>query len=948
MTDLISSHVNRIIRFYSHVKKDINGNDEGELVYRGIINIINEMKIDDTLIKKATIDDHKDTDHVLNGACHYPFHHLWLNLAKSFHSKRTIVTTIKERDIKTLIIQQYFFHRPSYEKVKGKLDMKNDAMPQRFRKEYADTLYMNYYGNDMDARGDIADLLDNESWRNPYLHGNHAYNDDIHQILVQLMPLLPTILFLLFPLEYLPIFAFTLLLPSLMYSNHFSEATVHEMTLNPSTTQKEYQIRDKEDYFVVNQIPFMEISMKAATTAAVEKTEERLNIAGLILNERKYHLYRYPFQEDTYQPALIPFKINQTLSRAYYNTKRRLTHIDVVFEKNPLEFSQKYLLKTAHTSINDVQVYMAQRDDHSIVSSQRSEKSTQLGHKQIIRYTFIKTLPVPPKDINTVLMDNEGSLTIDHWKGNIRLPSVPSGKEFALEKEVRVLTAIKPLYTHPSDKYVLYFWYKGVHTRFNVNVPFFSDTTKYITIFPQPMEISDYINKHAVTITNERPEKDKVSTKGHQKLFNEEKKHKDDDVTVNQEYYGTIRKDGSEQGAIFPGISKNTGGKEGTDPSTTPAFRVLSIEETIGIVRDVDIHDENTVIDLHEISEDRTILQIHSPLLFHLHGEYRKCQASRLKSILSKLDHNPYGEYGLKVMVICTASQKDIVLSIIPLDSFNHELMTITTNAIGFKPIEDIEGSNFGSLKRKFLMASPTASPQYKNFIRVKGLFNDDDDDDDDEKDVKSGQYKVIFSNQPLSPTGANFMKESPFGRVKNTFYTTLFDGQFSKRVREDKLSIASISDIRIVITGKITVKPFTYDGNARIQIFPLLKTIIVHFRQEGIRIRLLDTRLKKGNTLTIAFIVDDMDASEYIENGLIDKFELRFTNIQYDVSAIEIIYHKNPSKPIVYTQNKSIGPIQSTLYMMRIHTTDNKLASYVGKDSLLTYLVHDIKEGFE
>jgi hypothetical protein len=862
------------------------------------------------------------------------FYYLWKELVSLYtetkNGKQThtiLVSQIKERDIKTQITNIFCYARPLYqnvEKIVSNLNKSNFSSMKN-------SIHSKYFSGEHDEYIEkVAKIMQREIKDvNPYIKDDSEYNDKIHQLLLELIPFLPTIVFILFPLDYLPVFAFSYIFYPLLRSNQFHE--FYEYYTLRLSRQKKITYSQNDDT-LINQIPFIHKQATNTTYDIVNKnTKLVFNIAKFILKTRK-KLYTRSFEEnedDEENPSYFPFVVKNIFGTS---NKKTLQCIDVHYQPSKTYQYYKKLSSLSETPlfeiclINTVNHQIESYPIHEKINVSYVDQEEEGGGRiksSYHRYNIHTNNEEPqegqlPKEqlLNNMLLSESMTLNLpnfnsnEYWNGNINTD------KSTLKNNVNIsaIKVDKPLLN--NGQYTLKLRYKtelsnelaienqedllfrkGYYLNMRIIRHQLSDEPLYIGIFHYGQSSEDLIEKYSI--------------------LHKKKDLDDEDLIKNSDNYVILKQQRvlhkkSVSNPNDPNFDKDLNARFKQKKNQSPKM-LVTIEESIGIVRDENIFDSETTLEVKDRTIDSNTITINSPLLHYLQNEYKKCIHSLSKSILIRngLDYNPYDDDSLRILITGKVrkdeEQIEMVLSVIPLIDFIQPKMTITTHSW-----DDVWLKHSIEKTNQTPVFYDNHYPRFYNLVtkQVSNLKNE------------SNEYETILLKIK------KLKNPQQFGKVVNEllFYTDPLNKELKgfniPKTFEETLD-EKVTDLKISIFRTITLDTGYIGGHNVIYITPFKDTNISFSIDNNGEIQ-FNRPIEKGTTIDIQFSIQNSLHEIYKKNGSIDKFKITLNKIRSKISKIKVIFQPKGLDEIIYAMENE---------MMIINTTDDKLSDYTNEN---------------
>lgn len=812
------------------------------------------------------------------------YYYLWTLLYDHVKKKKKDDHFIVERDIKTMIVNMFLLSRPLISKIDSNLDhiKLNDFSSLN------DTLYSHVNNVNVIRETLIGGGGGGENYQNPYIDDAHEYNDKVHLLLIELIPLLPTLMFIVFPLDYLPIFAFSLVFHSLLRSNRFSELSHYYGGGGGGdghTNEKNEGDEEEDDETtLINVLPYI-TNEGDSDIIDTHSPHIKFNIGQFVVNTRKRLLYHRTTSLFTHQSSYFPFIINN-VNTSFSKGERSIACIDAHFQPNRL-FLCYQKLSQQHTSTTTMKLnmYLVNEENDDIVSTKlplikkfeqeayyENYYDTKLQMSRALKAAtdlaeymemdsnvaasakMMKTIPPPPPPPR---------YNSDYWRSSLIIKGAEDYKP-------RKTTRFTPLQDLTNvHQYSLRFENEneGYYVNVTLGKSHFSDKTKYIGIYHNGKNDADILKLNENAFGERNPNH-----------------HKTND--------GFLR---------------------------TMDRKFHSFEEEIGIKEDLTLQDTHTTIEILKTyawtsSYKMCSLRIHCPFLAHLQTEYKRCIASLKKSILLRdnKEYDPYSDESIRILVQGKISNgRDIYIAVIPLIDFTNPTMTIDVHAFNYK------------------------NPAYRNADgREGGILSQDEELDfhDLLNNIfeRRRNYNTIMFNQTINNEEGEFAlpKDTSYGRIKHVFYNRpiKYQGFYIEPLRGadktasekvglfDELTKKAVTDLKLVVFRAMKVGTGEIKGNA-IKIHPYLSTTISFDNSTKASEIMLVNSITRNSSIMLNFIIIDKKHDIYIENGMIDKFSITIKTLRETITEIRFIY------------GPTIDDVQYDGSILLINTTDQKLS---------------------
>jgi hypothetical protein len=960
-------------------------------------NLYDYQPIENVIIDKEEEDDEETSVNRINDyERKVSFYYLWRALIQLYiktveentknnknDKKLPILNIIKERHLKTIIINLFCHTRQPFAKSQGIVDKLNSSERDLSYLDDSETSFYSRYKFSGDTRNEVLLLIsNNRPFENPYIEHCTKYNDHIHQLLVELMPLLPTVVFALFPLSYLPILAFSSIFYRLLRSNRFDEfSRYHKLRPKPKTPEIPLSSDvNEDDSRVLHQIPFIQkefIEKKSHYTIMDQHSKLKFNIGKFIVNTRK-RLYnvlgaavivngeenskkkvpskRRQEDEQDLKPSYFPFVIKNIFA-TYDNNSTKMLSIDVHFQQNHLfAYFQKLSCHFSETTTAlPLKLYLTNMKNSKILSF---EKVFQLEFVEddpsfYHRYFIIGSQEDEEEVRNTVMSNGDTHIQVnnnilqedmelnsksfkgnDYWKSNIKMITPSSrmhlGIKVPLIKDM-FMKVTQSIHSNGIERYRIHILHHLPH-RETVNSEEVLFKKGYFTSYD--------INSQTLTDKTEfigifhhketTAELLETYLQNHQKGPGKTSSIKESEKLKKQEDFYVVMKPSQSRVSskmIIHGVVHAELGKENIKKLHKPDDKVIvTIEETIGIINQIDnMMDTETTIEVKERSLEKNVIRIHSPILHHLRNEYKRCIHSLSKSILvlDGEDYNPYDSSSLRVLITGSVKDNDgkkvnIVLSVIPLYDFVKPTMTITSHALGGNWL-------WAVLNEPNTQTQPVFYATHFPYIRT--LFD---------KKTRKDEYNTVMLKQTLPVDAKSEWKQ--FGNIVDTDYSEggkqqrrkLFcvapfneqsspnKGFYVKKTFKDTLN-QEVQDLQMTVFLEIIVDTGSVVGHNVIKIIPFIDRRIDFFQSSN-KIQ-LNRLIEKGKSIEIEFVINPSmkNSKIYKDNGMIDKFVVHVRKLLHSIKAFKILYTPKLDKVVYDGDNENLT----------LQTTDNKLSMY-------------------
>jgi hypothetical protein len=756
------------------------------------------------------------------------YYHLW-RLLSIVASKEDENRFLIERDLKTTIVNLFLSSRPLYSKIE-------ENMSQIRNNEFSslnDTIHAQFEGVES-LRVDIMKrskaFMTNGEYENPYVEDAHKYNDSIHTLLMELMPFLPTMMFIFFPLDYMPIFAFSLVFRSLLHSNYYTELAYRHYN-------EEGGDDDDMEYDLTNYVPYIAKEGRKHDIIDDHSPQIKLNISQFVVDTRKRR------RSPSLQPSYFPFIINN-VNTTFSSKKRTLESIDVHFQPNILYKCYQKLSKRAAYQSTPLNMYLVnavngervsakvpvkkQLQDEAYYEIYCDQNATNADHANRERIASSEVA-----EYMSMRENYKNPYNNDHWKDAWKIDNAQ--KSLSTEHKFVPLQSL-------TDNIKYHLRFKSEENNYYTSVALqknqFSDKTLYIGIFHRPNKGSrdDMLTAHLIAFKGSGP-----------KLRDEQIARKES-------------------------VAHNN------------ALMSAHFEEEIGIKQDLTIVDPITTVTYLAkfklpLGYKRCSVRIHSPLLHYIRGEYARCIASVNKSIVhhNGEDYDPYDDNSLRILVKGKIGDgREAYLAIIPLIDFVSPTMTIHSHSVNRTKVEDA----IVNVEKEPVEKSKQHELRYYNLIAPWFRKKEVGDEDYDvimynQTDSKTGRLMGVFHSTRLNTQG--FYMNKP--KDKDAGYTT---GIFEE--------LDTVTDLKLVVFGHMNVDTGEYGYSSTIKITPS-RTMKVQFTRLSSQTVMLEKTIEAKKSIELEFVVTNKKDALYPQNGMVDKFSIPIKPLRGDVATIDFIY---------------------------------------------------------